>query len=258
MEKIYNPDLHTKMQYLENAKQYTKDISQLSYELLEINKGQKVLEFGCGGGYDVFNMSELVGSAGQLYGVDIDAETVQYAQNKNQYDNVFFEQNVAKSLRFEENTFDRIRAERVLQHVPNAEETIEDLLRVLKPNGKIGIIETDWESLCFFSPLPDIEQKIRKFITNVVSSNALVARKMSRNLFNNKTSVKQIVYSHLIDKYAIADAFIRLEHTLDVAQDKNYLNAQEREEWKKFTDEYNEKNIFIMQVNFIISVATKQ
>lgn len=255
MEKIYNPDFCTKIQYLENAKKYTASISKTSYDLLGIAPRQTVLEFGCGGGYDVFEMAKLVGESGKVYGVDIDKETIEYVKTINTFSNVSFEQNLSETLRFEANTFDRIRAERVLQHVPNAEHTLEDLVRVLKPNGKIGIIETDWESLCFFSTLPEIEKKIVKFITQVVSANALVARKVGSLFVKQGLTVKQSITSYNMYEYEKADAFIVLNSIIEKAVAMNYLTTEEQEEWLSVSQKRNQKGLFVMQLNFLIIVG---
>lgn len=49
-------------------------------ELLQVEKGMKVLEIGTGTGYNVALLAELVGDEGKVFSVDIDIETIQEAQ----------------------------------------------------------------------------------------------------------------------------------------------------------------------------------
>jgi ubiquinone/menaquinone biosynthesis C-methylase UbiE len=258
MEKIYNPDFCTKIQYLENAKKYTASVSKASYELLEIGQEQVVLEFGCGGGYDVFEMAKLVGESGKVYGVDIDKESVDYAASLTKNSNTFFSQNTTEKIAFENNFFDRIRLERVVQHIANADNTISDLVRVLKKDGKIGVVETDWSSLCFFSEQKEIEDKIVKFITQVVSTNALIARKVGKIFVEHGLhNISNVVSPCFVNDYPTADAFIKLSETIDRAMKMGYLTEKDVKDWNEEVLFRQTNKLFVMQINFIIVVGNK-
>jgi ubiquinone/menaquinone biosynthesis C-methylase UbiE len=258
MEKIYNPDINAKIQYLENAKKHTQSISEHSYKLLSVAKGQTILEFGCGSGYDVFEMAKLVGDSGKVYGVDIDLDTVEYVKSVSTYPNVFVEQNIAQKLPYQNDFFDIIRLERVLQHVENADATVADLVRTLKKNGQLGVIETDWASLNFFSQHKDIERKITNFITEKAAANGLISRRIA-DIFVKEglQQVRQEPYSLSIANYEQANDFIKLEDIIKKGYETDYLTAKDVELWNAEVQHRKEKGLFIMQTNFLIITGIK-
>lgn len=96
----------------------------------------KALDFGCGVG----RLSKaLVPYFGQVYGVDISAEMVKLARSY--APEVEFLVNQSDNLKlFQDNVFDFIYSNIVLQHQPTGELAkayMREFVRVVKPNGKI-------------------------------------------------------------------------------------------------------------------------
>src|SRR2546423_154698 len=54
-----------------------------------------------------------------------------------------FEQGDAQQLRFATGTFDVCRTERMLCHVPDCEAALREMVRVIRPGGRIGVIDVD-------------------------------------------------------------------------------------------------------------------
>ncbi|HEY6532770.1 MAG TPA: methyltransferase domain-containing protein, partial [Acidimicrobiales bacterium] len=52
-------------------------------------------------------------------------------------------------------SFDAARAERVLQWVSDDTAAVAELVRVLRPGGRLGLIDTDWRTLAI--DIPDLE-----------------------------------------------------------------------------------------------------
>ena len=88
----------------------------------------KVLDFGCG---SKPYQQLFVGK--KLVGVDIAESGNTYRGNQIDF---FYD---GKTLPFEDNSFDSIFSSEVFEHVPNLEEILAELRRVLKPKGKMLI-----------------------------------------------------------------------------------------------------------------------
>jgi SAM-dependent methyltransferase len=104
---------------------------------LQILPGQKVLEVGCGTGWNTPLLASKVGCSGLVVGVDLSAEMIRIANSKYSAANVRFI--CADSLRWNHGKWDRI----VISYSLSAIGIIVLDLAVtrLKTNGRIGIID---------------------------------------------------------------------------------------------------------------------
>jgi ubiquinone/menaquinone biosynthesis C-methylase UbiE len=75
---------------------------------------------GCGLGDDTFQIAERVGATGRVTGVDVSASMIDEAERRAATRGmpVNFEVGDSQALRFTDGTFDGVRAERMLMHVP--------------------------------------------------------------------------------------------------------------------------------------------
>ena len=106
----------------------------------EINKGDTVLDLGCGAGVDVLVASLLAGEQGKVFGVDITPKMVETAVSHAKLAN-------ANNVKFLESSFDKVdlEDESVDVVISNGainltackESVFAEIYRVLKPKGKI-------------------------------------------------------------------------------------------------------------------------
>lgn len=134
---------------------------QWSFEQLRLNAGHAVLDVGCGTGDDVATLVELVGPTGRAVGVDSSAAMVSESIRRHvQVPGVSFHLARAEQLPLESETFDACRAERTLQHVGDPERAVAEMFRVLKPGGRVALIEPDWEGLLLEGTDPNLSSTI--------------------------------------------------------------------------------------------------
>jgi SAM-dependent methyltransferase len=67
---------------------------------------------------------------------------------------VRFDSGDATALGFEDDSFDACRSERVLQWVPDMAAALDEMRRVVRPGGRICVVDTDWRTLA--ADLPDL------------------------------------------------------------------------------------------------------
>lgn len=108
------------------------------YEFLNIEKIFKnmiVLDLGCGYGPDAINFSEY---AKKIEGVDVDKhEEWEKINNKK----IKFTVGYSEKIPFKDNYFDAVFLKDLLHHVEDVGETLKEIYRVTKKNGKIIILE---------------------------------------------------------------------------------------------------------------------
>ena len=111
---------------------------QFSYKLLDNLNGKKLLEIGCGSGYETI---EFCRKGAQVTAIDLSTESINQAKErckKNNIENVHIENMNAESLQFEDNSFDRVYINKVLLHT-DPDTVLKECIRVLKKEGILVI-----------------------------------------------------------------------------------------------------------------------
>ncbi len=101
---------------------------------------ENALEIGCGNG----NGTKLIKkyfSPNNIIAIDLDKKMIEIAQNRNKDNSVTFRVMDASKLDFPDNHFDVIFDFGIIHHIPNWKDSIQELKRVLKPNGEIILEE---------------------------------------------------------------------------------------------------------------------
>ena len=137
--------------YLDNASsiEFFKSYKRHSYSMVNVKKGNCVLDLGCGAGDDALALAQIVGSTGRVVGID-NSETM-IAEAKKRAEgfggHVEFRLGDAHNLDFADNTFDGCRADRVFQHLEEPKQALSEMIRVARPGARIVINDPDWETL---------------------------------------------------------------------------------------------------------------
>ncbi len=112
-------------------------------DIIGLKRGDHVLEVGCGTGVFAREAVNHIGDEGRFVGLDLSESMLGVARRK--CPDVEFRQGNAMALPFDDQTFDVVVASFMLMFVPEPETAIKEMLRVLKPEGKIAVAV--WESL---------------------------------------------------------------------------------------------------------------
>ncbi|MGV8168938.1 MAG: class I SAM-dependent methyltransferase [Candidatus Nanoarchaeia archaeon] len=123
-----------------NASLDFNDITrQLMYSYIDVEslENKKVLDVGCGYGQDL----DLFSRAGaEVYGIDISRKLISLAREKCPVAKLTV--GTFENLPFEDNYFDLAFSRYSLQHSEKASESLEEISRVLKPEGEAIILVT--------------------------------------------------------------------------------------------------------------------
>ncbi len=110
--------------------------------LAGIREGEVVVDLGCGGGMDVFLAARKVGASGRAIGIDMTAEMLERAragQQKLGLTNVEFYQSTIDRLPLPDNSVDCVISNCVINLVPDKLAVFREILRVLKPGGRVAL-----------------------------------------------------------------------------------------------------------------------
>lgn len=109
-----------------------------------VSENSKVLEIGCTNGFSSLEINKLTKC--NIIGIDINKNSIENANDKIKLNcldenKIKFEYgNVEDLSKFEENTFDLIICGNAISFVSDKGKALNELIRVLKPNGFISIV----------------------------------------------------------------------------------------------------------------------
>ena len=131
---VYNRTLFAKSMYKDFSKEITNTISNKS----KINSNKKVLELGCGTGIISFLLSNYDKRYNiQRYCLDFSINMLQIAKKRCPY----CVQSDMEAIPFKESYFDIIYIHSALHHFPSFKKIMEEVRRILKPDGILIIQE---------------------------------------------------------------------------------------------------------------------
>jgi SAM-dependent methyltransferase len=130
----------------------------VDFHRLGLKPGDRVIDMGCGAGRHAFEMyrrgadviafdqdaDELAG-VGELFAAMREAGEVPDGAEAD------IKEGDALSLPFADGEFDRVVASEVLEHIPDDEAAIAELVRVLRPGGTMAVTVPRWlpEKICW-------------------------------------------------------------------------------------------------------------
>jgi len=106
----------------------------------KIKPGSVVLDIGCGAGVDLIVASSFVGPSGSVFGIDLTEEMIATAKenvNSLGISNIEIKHVDSEEIPFDDNTFDVVISNGVINLSPEKLKLFEEINRVLKPGGKL-------------------------------------------------------------------------------------------------------------------------
>lgn len=135
--------------------------AQIILNGLDIQDSDKVLDAGGGDGFYTKLVHELTLAEITLY--DFDPNALNSARiNLKDLDRITILEGSVMEMPFADNSFDKIVCTEVLEHVPDDTKAMQELLRVLKPGGKVAITVPNLNFPFLWDPLNWIMQNIFK------------------------------------------------------------------------------------------------
>ena len=139
----------------------------LPTEFAQIKPGDTVIDLGSGAGNDCFIARALTGESGKVIGIDFTEAMIEKARmnaEKLGYNNVEFRFGDIERMPVTAKTADVIVSNCVLNLVPNKKNVIDEIFRVLKPNGHFSISD-----IVLMGELPDNLKQAAEMYAGCVS-----------------------------------------------------------------------------------------
>ncbi len=118
---------------------------------LRASAGESILDIGSGPGFLACELALEVGENGRIVAVDISSDMNSIASKRiaaaGLGDRVDTFEGDATALVFADATFDAAVSMQVIEYLAEPDAALHQLFRVLRPGGRLVIIDTDWDSL---------------------------------------------------------------------------------------------------------------
>jgi SAM-dependent methyltransferase len=130
----------------------------VDFDRLGVQAGDRVLDMGCGAGRHAFELyrrgTDVIAfdqDADELAGVSDMFAAMRKAGEVPDGADADVKQGDALQLPFADGEFDRVVAAEVLEHIPDDESAIAELVRVVRPGGTIAVTVPRWlpEKVCW-------------------------------------------------------------------------------------------------------------
>ncbi|MFY9462463.1 MAG: methyltransferase domain-containing protein [Candidatus Sungiibacteriota bacterium] len=132
---------------------------------LDVKKGMTVADFGAGSGFFTIALARLVGESGKVYAIDIQKFSLDLIKSKAHIENLLNIETVWADLELPQGSHlpaesvDLVVISNILFQSEKKLEVMREAYRVLKPQGRIAVIE--WDETPFAGG-PPAEMRIAK------------------------------------------------------------------------------------------------
>jgi arsenite methyltransferase len=172
-------------------------------QFFNIRMDDIVLDLGCGSGDQAISISQIVGSRGFIYGLDLTEKMIEKAKLKNNKTNVNFLQHDIHDLPFDDASVNVVLSNCVINHSLDKKKIFSEIYRVLKPGGHFLIgdvmaveklpdevaLNPDNIAECWGGAIPKNEYK--KIISDIGFAN--ISELSNRQYYKNNFLLESII-----------------------------------------------------------------
>lgn len=249
--------------YLRKVATLGQQIKQRSYELMAVTPGDQLLDVGCGPGIDTVALGKLVGPTGRVVGIDIDEEMLQQAdaaaQQAQLSDVIKHQQADVAALPFVDNLFDACHAERLFQVLPsnyNRHELFAEMLRVVRPGGRMVVVDTDWATASVDYSDAALERRLMSFFASQLRPNGYAGRQLYAMYQQQSMADIQIEAFPLLQRDLTQSPFG--SWLTSEALTAGIASAAELHDWTHELTTRHERGQFYWSVNLVVVAGIKR
>ena len=221
--------------------------------------GESVLDAGCGTGLLLEQEARTVGCDGRAEGVDFSTAMLAHAHGRCAgLEQVNLQQGSIETLPFEDASFDAVSCTQTLLYVKNMDKALREIHRVLKPRGRVAIIETDWSGAIINSLDQELTRKIFDALSLAVA-NPNLPRRLGPILQRTGFGVPRVEAIPVLNSSYSEHSFSAsmLDNYADNAVKQKLITVAESKVWREGIDSLIQQGEYFFCVNRFLFSAEK-
>ncbi len=228
-------------------------------EALQLKAGEFVLDVGCGTGLLAHDMAILVGENGRVIGIDNNQHRLMLAEQRcANFPQVQLKLCKAENLPGDNESIDAISCVQVLLYLPDVQAALSEIYRVLKPGGRVTIVETDWRGTVLNSFDYSLTRKVLSAFDDSVSSPNLPTRLGPLLKAQGFSAVRVEAFPIVNTSYAASSWSVEmLELFTQYALEREAVSEAESNEWLNDLKQKGAEGSYFFCVNRFIFTAVK-
>jgi ubiquinone/menaquinone biosynthesis C-methylase UbiE len=252
-------DPAARVRFLDSVRSATK-YKQDVHDALNLRLGDHVLDVGCGPGDDARAFALVVGPTGHVVGIDPSETMIAEATRRSDGapSNVEFRLGDACDLPFDDNSFDRVIADRVVQHIKDRERALKEMVRVAKPDGLVAVADPDWESIVIDVPDRNAYRSVKADYVDK-HTNGWAGRQTARLLAHaGLTDLRIISLCVTLTDFNVAGTILDLSAMASNGVSAGLISNDQAEDWNAAMREAVEGGYFFASVLGFAVVGRKR
>lgn len=240
--------------YLEEIQQFLVRTKERSYQLLDPQSGNSIADIGCGAGQDIVNIAR---SGAKVFGIDHDPQMISKAKQQPTANlDIEFICCAADTIPLKSNSIDKIRFDRIFQHIADHDGVLKEASRLLKSGGYLQIVDADYLSLSLFLEDPVFEHKIINAVAYRHIPNGHKVRCLPLELEHHGFKLISIeVHNYIVTDFEFANYMISFDKLINQELKKGNITSLEYEMWQRHKNRTKEQ--FNLSINFMLMIGQK-
>lgn len=226
-------------------------------DALNPQPGERLLDAGCGTGVIARRLAALVQPAGSVLGVDISRAMLDFAERQQMLDGLHYQQASASHLPCADHAFDGATAARLLMHVDDPQALLCELHRVVRPAGRLAILEADWGTMAVDHGDRALTRRIVDWRTDTIDGENWMGRQLVRRCLAAGWLVDDVRVIVSIARDASSTLAGSLRRCADLAEQHAVIATDEHQRWVGELDRRLMDGTFFATMNEVIVVATR-
>lgn len=228
-------------------------------QALALAQGESVLDAGCGTGLLLEQEALAVGSGGRAEGLDYSEDMLEHAADRcADMAQVHLQQGSVEALPFEDASFDALSCTQTLLYVDNLDRALQEFYRVLKPGGRIAVLETDWSGAILNSADQALTRRIFD-AWDVALANPNLPKRLRPLLKGLGFGALRVEAIPILNASYSENSFSAnmLESYARVARRRDLISQDESDQWLAGIDRLVDQDAYFFCVNRFLFTAIK-